>query len=108
MYHLYSENKGADQLRSYCAAYLRLCFACAKIRVSHDVVNLYYSACLFATQRCTMIKDKNKKGIEKEKQGKEGEESELQKCFDLEVKLKLFILVSIKRAGRSKNLLLTG
>ena len=32
-----------------------------------------------------MIKDKNQKGIEKEKQGEEGEESELQKSFDLEV-----------------------
>ena len=31
-----------------------------------------------------MIKDKNKKGVEKEKQGEEGEESELQKSFDLE------------------------
>ena len=32
-----------------------------------------------------MIKDKNKKGIEKEKQGEEGEESELQNSFDLAV-----------------------
>ena len=32
-----------------------------------------------------MIKDKNQKGIEKEKQGEEGEKSELQKSFDLEV-----------------------
>ena len=32
-----------------------------------------------------MIKDKNQKGVEKEKQGGEGEESELQKSFDLEV-----------------------
>ena len=32
-----------------------------------------------------MIKDKNQKMVEKEKQGEEGEESELQKCFDLEV-----------------------
>ena len=32
-----------------------------------------------------MIKDKNKKGIEKEKQGEEGVENELQKRFDLEV-----------------------
>ena len=28
---------------------------------------------------------KNQKGFEKEKQGGEGEENELQKCFDLEV-----------------------
>ena len=26
MYNLFSKNKGADQLRSYCAADLRLCF----------------------------------------------------------------------------------
>ena len=32
-----------------------------------------------------MIKDKNQKGVEKEMQGEEGEESELQKRFDLEV-----------------------
>ena len=32
-----------------------------------------------------MIKDKNQKGVEKEKQREGGEESELQKSFDLEV-----------------------
>ena len=74
--------KSAEQLlRSLFAPF----FACAKIRISHDAVKFYYSACLFATRRCTMIKDNNQKGIEKEKQGEEGEESELQKCFDLEV-----------------------
>ena len=30
LYYLYSENKGADQLRSYCAADLRLCFRICK------------------------------------------------------------------------------
>ena len=30
MYYPYSENKGADQLRSYCAADLRLCFRICK------------------------------------------------------------------------------
>ena len=30
LYYLYSENKGADQLRSYCAADLRLCFCLCK------------------------------------------------------------------------------
>ena len=50
-----------------------------------------------------MIKDKHQKGVEKEKQGEEGEESELQKGFGLEG-LKL----SIKPGGRSKNLLRTG
>ena len=32
-----------------------------------------------------MIKDKNQKGVEKETQGEEEEQSELQKSFDLEV-----------------------
>ena len=50
-----------------------------------------------------MIKDKNQKGVEKEKQGEEGEESELQKVLIWKC-LKL----SIKRGGRSKNLLRTG
>ena len=30
LYYLYSEHKGADQLRSYCAADLRLCFRICK------------------------------------------------------------------------------
>ena len=30
LYYLCSENKGADQLRSYCAADLRLCFFICK------------------------------------------------------------------------------
>ena len=30
LYYSYSENKGADQLRSYCAADLRLCFRVCK------------------------------------------------------------------------------
>ena len=30
---LCSKNKGADQLRSYCAAYLRLCFCICKKQV---------------------------------------------------------------------------
>ena len=30
LYYLYSENKGADQLRIYCAADLRLCFRICK------------------------------------------------------------------------------
>ena len=30
LYYPYSENKGADQLRSYCAADLRLCFHICK------------------------------------------------------------------------------
>ena len=37
LYHLSSENKGADQLRSYCEADLRLCFRIyAKCWFSHD------------------------------------------------------------------------
>ena len=48
------------------------------VKVSHDAVIFFYSDCLFATRKCTMIKDKNQKGVEKEQQGEEGEESELQ------------------------------
>ena len=33
LYYLCNENKGADQLRSYCAADLRLCFRICKIPV---------------------------------------------------------------------------
>ena len=36
LYYPYSENKGADQLCSYCAADLRLFFAYAKSRFSHE------------------------------------------------------------------------
>ena len=36
-----SENKGADQLRSYCAADLHLCFCIAKSRFSHDEAHIY-------------------------------------------------------------------
>ena len=38
-YCLFSENKGADQLSSYCAADLRLVFAYATSRFSHDVTH---------------------------------------------------------------------
>ena len=55
-------------------------FACAKIRVSHDAVKFY-----FCNTKMHYDKDKNQKRVEKEKQGEEGEESELQKSFDLEV-----------------------
>ena len=34
--YLDSESKGADQLHSYCAADLRLCFRICKNRFSHD------------------------------------------------------------------------
>ena len=36
LYHLSSENKGADQLRSYCEADLRLWSHIGKIRFSQD------------------------------------------------------------------------
>ena len=41
LYYLYSENKGADQLRSYCAADLRLCFCICKSRFSHDEAQFF-------------------------------------------------------------------
>ena len=40
VYYPYSENKDADQLRSYCAADLRLCFRTCKNRFSHDTAHL--------------------------------------------------------------------
>ena len=40
MYYLCSENKGADQLRSYREADLRLVFAHAKSRFSHDEAHI--------------------------------------------------------------------
>ena len=36
LYYPYSENKGPDQLRSYCAADLPLCFPICKSRFSHN------------------------------------------------------------------------
>ena len=40
LYYLCSENKGADQLRGYREADLRLCFPYAKHWFSHDVAQL--------------------------------------------------------------------
>ena len=40
MYSRNSENKGADQLRGYREADLRLCFAYANIRSSHGAAHL--------------------------------------------------------------------
>ena len=40
MYYLCSENKGADQLRSYCAADLPLCFRICKKRFSHNEAHI--------------------------------------------------------------------
>ena len=40
MYYPYSENKGADQLCSYCIADLRLFFAQAKIQFSRNVAHI--------------------------------------------------------------------
>ena len=40
MYYPCSENKGADQLRGYHEADLRLCFAYAKSQFSHDAAHI--------------------------------------------------------------------
>ena len=40
LYHLCSENKGADQLGGYRAADLRLSFPYAKSEISHDAAHL--------------------------------------------------------------------
>ena len=37
LYYMCSETKGADQLRGYREAYLRICFRVCKNRYSHDV-----------------------------------------------------------------------
>ena len=40
LYYLCSQNKGTDQLRSYCAADLQFCFRIyAKRRFSHDATH---------------------------------------------------------------------
>ena len=44
MYYPCSENKGADQLRGYREADLRLVFAYAKSRFSHDAAHLILAA----------------------------------------------------------------
>ena len=38
--YLYSENKGADQMRDYRAADLRLSFRLSKNKFSHDVAHM--------------------------------------------------------------------
>ena len=40
MYYACIENKGADQLRGYCEADLRLCFPICKKPVSHDAAHM--------------------------------------------------------------------
>ena len=46
MYYLCSENKGADQLWSYCTADLNLCFRICKSRLSHDAAQLSSKAAI--------------------------------------------------------------
>ena len=41
MYYPCSENKGADQLRGYREADLRLCFAYAKSRLAHNEAHIF-------------------------------------------------------------------
>ena len=47
LYYPCSENKGADQLRDYREADLRLCFAYAKCLFSHDAAHVFYYYFLF-------------------------------------------------------------
>ena len=46
-----SENKGADQLRKYCAADLHLCFRIlAKVRFSNDAAHIFdFIICIYRT-----------------------------------------------------------
>ena len=47
LYYLFSENKGADQLRGYGEADLRLCFHICKTRFSNDAAHfLFFGNCL--------------------------------------------------------------
>ena len=56
MYCLCSENKGADQLRSYCAADLRHCFRiCQKSRVSYDAGQIFTFFKQIVQQKQTII-----------------------------------------------------
>ena len=41
LYYLYSKNKGADQLRGYSEADLRLCFRLAECFFSHDAAEVF-------------------------------------------------------------------
>ena len=41
MYYLSSENKGADQLRGYREADLRLCFRICKLLVFHEAAHMF-------------------------------------------------------------------
>ena len=45
LYYPYSENKGADQLRGYREADLRLCFRICKIQFSHDAAHIFHICC---------------------------------------------------------------
>ena len=53
LYYLCSENKGADQLRGYREADLRLCFRICKSRFSHDEAHMFVVMLLCVT-KCTM------------------------------------------------------
>ena len=41
LYYPSSKNKGADQLRGYCEADLRLCFRICEKPVTHDEAHLF-------------------------------------------------------------------
>ena len=66
MYYLYSENKDADQLRSYCAADLRLCFRICENRISHDAAHLVLIAknnlykCMFSASKVKIDVETNR------------------------------------------------
>ena len=45
MYYICRENKGADQLRGYREADLRLCFRIYKKRFSHDAAHIAAHIC---------------------------------------------------------------
>ena len=55
MYYPRSENKGADQLRGYREADLRLCFCICKkpvFRISHDAAHIIFTAKKGSSEPC--------------------------------------------------------
>ena len=60
-YYPCSEKKGADQLRSYCEADLRLCFRICKTMFCHDATQLTFEQ--FNKMFTSYVGPKNNRGI---------------------------------------------
>ena len=66
LYHLHRKKRGADQLRNYCAAYLRLCFRMCK----HPVFSRRGKILLFSLFICNAKMQRIKKGSKKKSKRK--------------------------------------